>query len=67
MHRIAFSSVYGAPAGQQNGRLLLLSAAIQPVHRLRSDMCLALFLICLVLQAEHASNWNEYCNWKSIQ
>lgn len=45
MYRIAFSSVYGAPAGQQNGRLLLLPAAIQPVHRLRSDICLASFLI----------------------
>lgn len=39
MHRIAFSSVYGAPAGQQNGHLLLLSAAIQPEHRVRSDIC----------------------------
>lgn len=55
MSRIDLSSMYVAPSGQYNGHLLLLSAAVQPVYSLRWDICFVLFLLCLVLEAEHAS------------
>lgn len=50
MHRTDLPSVLVAPSGQQNGRVVLLSAAVQPVHSLRWDICFVFLCLCLVLQ-----------------